>query len=128
MQGDSRGRVPLLFLAYDDFFRSAKLNEKYDCQNPSGKRVYANMWALSLMAREEPLSFIMLGAGVSPYSLGLQKRSSLITVGTSHGFALSFAFLSTASHRWRVHSSARMVSATLNLPCVGHSRPVAWPV
>jgi hypothetical protein len=42
MQGDSRGRVPLLFLAYDDFFRSAKLNEKYDCQNPSGKRVYAN--------------------------------------------------------------------------------------
>ena len=42
MQGDSRGRVPLLFLAYDDFFRSAKLNEKYDGQNPSGKRVYAN--------------------------------------------------------------------------------------
>ena len=42
MQGDSRGRVPLLFLAYDDFFRSAKLNEKYDGQNPSSKRVYAN--------------------------------------------------------------------------------------
>ena len=42
MQGDSRGRLPLLFLGYDDFFRSAKLNEKYDCQNPSGKRVYAN--------------------------------------------------------------------------------------
>jgi hypothetical protein len=39
MQGDSRGRVPVLFLAYDDFFSSTKLNEKYDCQNPSGKRV-----------------------------------------------------------------------------------------
>ena len=34
--------MPLLFLAYDDFFCSAKLNEKYVCQNPSGKRVYAN--------------------------------------------------------------------------------------
>jgi len=57
-----------------------------------------------------------------------QKRSSLITSGTSHGFALSFAFLSAASHRWRVHSSAAMVSATLNLPCVGQSKPVASPV
>ena len=57
-----------------------------------------------------------------------QKRSSLITVGTSQGFALSFAFLSAASHRWRVHSSATMVSATLNFPCVGQSKPVAWPV
>jgi hypothetical protein len=54
-----------------------------------------------------------------------QKRSSLITVGTSHGFAPSFAFLSAASHRWRVHSSATMVSATLNLPCVGHSSDMA---
>jgi hypothetical protein len=44
-----------------------------------------------------------------------QKRSSPITNGTSHGFALSFAFLSAASHRWRVHSSVAMVSATLNL-------------
>jgi hypothetical protein len=52
-----------------------------------------------------------------------QKRSSLITNGTSHGFALSFAFLSAASHRWRVHSSVAMVSATLNLPCVGQSKP-----
>jgi len=42
MQGDSRGRVPLLFVSYHNFFRSAKLNEKIDCQNPSGKRVYAN--------------------------------------------------------------------------------------
>jgi hypothetical protein len=41
-----------------------------------------------------------------------QKRSPLITSGTSHGFALSFAFLSAASHRWRVHSSAAMVSAS----------------
>jgi hypothetical protein len=57
-----------------------------------------------------------------------QKRSSLITNDTSHGFALSFAFLSAASHRWRVHSSAAMVSATLNLPCVGQSKPVASPV
>jgi len=57
-----------------------------------------------------------------------QKRSSLITNGTSHGFARSFAFLSAASHRWRVHSSAAMVSATLNLPCVGQSKPVASPV
>ena len=60
--------------------------------------------------------------------LSLFIRSSLITVGTSHGFALSFAFLSAASHRWRVHSSATMVSATLNLPCVGQSKPVASPV
>jgi hypothetical protein len=57
-----------------------------------------------------------------------QKRSSLITNGTSHGFALSFAFLSAASHRWRVHSSEAMVSTTLNLPCVGQSKPVASPV
>ena len=57
-----------------------------------------------------------------------QKRSSLITVGTSHGFALSFAFLSAASHCWRLHSSALMASATLNLPCVGQSKPAAWPV
>jgi hypothetical protein len=48
-----------------------------------------------------------------------QKRSSLNTNGTSHGFALSFAFLSAASHRWRVHSSAAMASTTLNLPCGG---------
>ena len=33
-----------------------------------------------------------------------QKRSSLITNDTSHGFALSFAFLSAASHRWRVRT------------------------
>jgi len=59
----------------------------------------------------------------SKFAFGYQKRSSLITVGTSQGFALSFAFLSAASHRWRVHSSATMVSATLNLPCVGHSKP-----
>src|SRR5262252_8726255 len=64
----------------------------------------------------------------SKFAFGYQKRSSLITVGTSHGFAVSFAILSAASHRWRVHSSATMVSATLNLPCVGHSKPVAWPV
>ena len=57
-----------------------------------------------------------------------QKRSPLMTNGTSHGFALSFAFLSAASHRRRLHSSATMVFATLNLPCIGQSKPVASPV
>jgi hypothetical protein len=43
----------------------------------------------------------------SKFAFGYQKRSSLITNGTSHGFALSFAFLSAASHLNRLETEVQ---------------------
>jgi hypothetical protein len=43
MQDDiSGGRVLLLFLAYDDFFSSAKLNEQRNWKDHRAERVYTN--------------------------------------------------------------------------------------
>jgi hypothetical protein len=66
----SRGRVPLLFLAYDDFFRSAKLNEKYDRQNPSGKRVYAN--------EADKTQILSIGFGLNPIRLRIRANEAVL--------------------------------------------------
>ena len=58
-------------------------------------------------------------APIAPLT-GIQARSANITLVYSHRYRIGIP--------WRLRSSATMLSATLNLPCVGHSKPVAWPV
>ena|SRR6516165_4440819 len=61
-------------------------------------------------------------------ALDYRPKSPSLTRGHFPCFVLNCAFFSATSHCWRVYSSRTMVSATLNLPCVGQWKPVASPI